>query len=167
MPKFNIYKIIRNSKNDLISKLINVDLELVGSKMIDNFTLEFYLSTEPDEVSIWWAEYYRSFFEHEELPENKIYFGCLLIYNDDIIYAISLGKTHFYLKEYCDLEFGIKLAERIIDVNNLRLKNSKFYKSKRNKSITSYSNNTELDYDCLFRSKYTRYFGESIPLNLP
>ena len=147
MPKFNIYKINRANKDALINKFNNVGLEQSEIVRISNFNLEFYISTNPDSVEIWWADFYSRFLTNIPTPENQIYFGCLLIYNDNICYAISLGKTHFYLKEFCDTEFGINLAERIIDVENMRLKNSKFYKSKKNKTITSFSNNTSLDYD--------------------
>ncbi|SDH84267.1 DUF6119 family protein [Myroides phaeus] len=147
MPKFNLYKVNRESKDSLIAKFNNSGLNLNNSEVISNLTFEFYISNNPDAVEIWWVEYYRRFINRDLNPANSVYFGCLLIYNERFCYAVSLGKTHFYLKEFCDSEFGINLAERIIDVENMRLKNSKFYKSKKNKTITSFSNNTSLDYD--------------------
>ncbi|BEV02914.1 DUF6119 family protein [Chryseobacterium gambrini] len=147
MSKFNIYKIPKVNQEDLIQKFNSVGLHQISSKYIRNFHLDFFLSSNPELIDIWWTEYYSDFFDENEIPQNKIYFGCLIIYNDELCYVISLGKTHFYLKEFSDLEFGINLAERIIDINNLKLKNSKFYKSKRNKSIVSFSENTSLDYD--------------------
>ncbi|GAA4156347.1 hypothetical protein GCM10022217_15270 [Chryseobacterium ginsenosidimutans] len=147
MPKFNIYRIPKANENLLIKKLQFVGLKNIHSKNIRKTNLDFYLSNNPDLVDIWWTEYYFNFFIGREIPQNKIFFGCLIIHNDFYCYVISLGKTHFYLKEFCDLEFGINLAERIIDVENMKLKNSKFYKSQKNKSITSFSNNTILDYD--------------------
>lgn len=131
MPKFNIYKIPRANKNALVNKFNTVGLELINNTNISNFNIDFFLSSNPDSVEIWWTDYYRRFITDRLMPENQIYYACLLIYNEEVCYAISLGKTHFYLKEFCDSEFGIMLAERIIDVNNLRLKNSKFYKSKK------------------------------------
>lgn len=179
MPKFNIYKIPRTNKDSLIAKFNTVGLELINNTNVANFNLDFFLSSNPDSVEIWWTDYYRRFINDGPIPENQIYYACLLIYNEDICYAISLGKTHFYLKEFCDSEFGIMLAERIIDVNNLRLKNSKFYKSKKNKTITSFSNNTSLDYDSgeslhFLKSKTISSdlwgniasFGHSVQLNL-
>ncbi|MGN7863400.1 DUF6119 family protein [Chryseobacterium sp. 22458] len=147
MPKFNIYKIPRTSKDSLTAKFDTIGLHLINNTNISNFELDFFLSTNPDSVEIWWTDFYRRFLNNVPPPENQIYFACLLIYNPTSCYAISLGKTHFYLKEFCDSEFGINLAERIIDINNLRLKNSKYYKSKKNKTITSFSENTSLDYD--------------------
>lgn len=179
MPKLNIYKINIVNKTALINKLHSVNLEQTGNIEINNYQLEFYLSTNPDSVEIWWTEFYNRFIQNIPPPENLIYYGCLLIHNNEICYVISLGKTHFYLKDFCDSEFGINLAERIIDIDNLRLKNSKFYKSKKNKTITSFSNNTSLDYDSgeslhFLKSKTINpsqwgniaSFGHSVQLNL-
>lgn len=179
MPKFNIYKINIANKQALINKLHSVNMEQTGNLEINGYQLDFYLSTNPDSVEIWWTDLYSRFIQNIPRPENSIYYGCLLLYRDEICYAISLGKTHFYLKDFCDPEFGINLAERIIDVENLRLKNSKFYKSKKNKTITSFSNNTALDYDSgeslhFLKSKTIDIlqwgniasFGHSVQLNL-
>ncbi|MFP3834212.1 DUF6119 family protein [Chryseobacterium sp. SIMBA_028] len=179
MPKFNIYKINIANRQALINKLHSVNMEQTGNLEINGYQLDFYLSTNPDSVEIWWTDLYSRFIQNNPRPENLIYYACLLLYRDEICYAISLGKTHFYLKDFCDSEFGINLAERIIDVENLRLKNSKFYKSKKNKTITSFSNNTALDYDSgeslhFLKSKTIdslqwgniASFGHSVQLNL-
>ncbi len=179
MPKFNIYKINIANRQALINKLHSVNMEQTGNFEINGYQLDFYLSTNPDSVEIWWTDLYSRFIPNNPRPENLIYYACLLLYRDEICYAISLGKTHFYLKDFCDPEFGINLAERIIDVENLRLKNSKFYKSKKNKTITSFSNNTALDYDSgeslhFLKSKTIDLlqwgniasFGHSVQLNL-
>lgn len=147
MAKFNIYKIHKSQQEDLENKLLQIGLEVINSVVIENYNVDFYLSTEPDEVDIWWTQFYNSFFGDRVLPRNKVYFGLLMISNDNICYSISLGKSHFYLKPFCDINFGINLAERIVDKSNLRLKNSKYFKSKRSKSIISYLDNTDLDYD--------------------
>lgn len=147
MPKFNIYKINKEEQFSLERKFSQAGLEKINTRRISNHIFDFYLSTEPDRIDIWWTDFYRDFLENINEPKNNVYFGALIIYNQEYCYVISLGKTHFYLKPFCDLEFGINLAERIIDVNNLKIKSSRFYKSKRNKSITTFSNDTSLDYD--------------------
>ncbi|HHW3765480.1 TPA: DUF6119 family protein, partial [Legionella pneumophila] len=126
MPtKYNIYKVISNKKDELISKLSFVGLEKIGSKSYENWQMDFYFSSQPDSVDIWWTDIYSDFFGEEEKPRNQIYFAVLLVHKEHICYAISLGKSHFYLKNFCDLDFGLNLAERIVDPNNIRIKNSK------------------------------------------
>ncbi|MBI5417210.1 TIGR04141 family sporadically distributed protein [Candidatus Poribacteria bacterium] len=147
MAKFNLYKIIPNQKNALITKLESVGLKKTCSKNYNGFTLEFYFSNKPDLIDIWWVDVYKDFLSNMAIPKNEIYFATLLIYNSSIVYAVSLGKSHFYLKNFCDLDFGLNLAERIIDETNLKIKNSKFYKSRKNKIITTYQKGSEIDFD--------------------
>ena len=147
MAKFNLFKIYLEQREKLIEKLISVGLTKIGSKNIGDFTLDFYFSDEPDFIDIWWTDIYRDFFGNVEEPKNKIYFATLLVYNSKVFYAISLGKSHFYLKHFCDGDFGLNLAERIADDVNPKIKNSKFYKSRKNKIITTYQEGSGIDFD--------------------
>jgi hypothetical protein len=52
MAKFNIYKIERPKEKDLLGKLESVGLFKSGQKIIDNFTLSFYLSRKPEDIDI-------------------------------------------------------------------------------------------------------------------
>ncbi len=147
MPKYNLYRIIPQKKNELIAKLKSIGLEKAGSKSVDNFTLDFYFSKNPEQIDIWWTKIYKEFFDNVKPPKNRVYFAVLLIYNASICYAVSLGKSHFYLKNFCDLDFGLNLAERIVDETDIRIKNSKFYKSRKNKTITTYQRGSSIDFD--------------------
>jgi len=147
MPKFNIYRIEIDKKDALVEKINSVGLDLTGSQINNNYTFDFYLSTNPEDIPIWWTDYYSEFIDSDHTITNKVNFGLLLISDSISCYAVSLGKSHFYIKPFCDTDFGINLAERIIDTKDLRLKNSKFYKTQKNKTITSYLSNTELSYD--------------------
>lgn len=147
MAKFNLYKINPNQRDELVKKLQSVGLSRIGSKNIDGFSLDFYFSGEPDAIDIWWTDVYKDFFGTVEKPKNKIYFATLLIYNFHVVYAVSLGKSHFYLKHFCDTDFGLNLAERIVDEINPKIKNSKFYKSRKNKIITTYQEGSGIDFD--------------------
>jgi len=147
MSKFNLYKINPTQRDELVKKFQSVGLSKIGSKNIEGFTLDFYFSKEPDAVDIWWTDDYKDFFGTTEKPKNKIYFATLLIYNSQTVYAVSLGKSHFYLKHFCDSDFGLNLAERIVDEINPKIKNSKFYKSRINKVITTYQEGGGIDFD--------------------
>lgn len=146
MTKYNLYKIIFDRKEELINKLESTGLVKSGSKTIGNFSLDFYFSPDPEPISIWWTETYKDFLIEGEKPKNKIYFAVLIIYSSSVCYAISLGKSHFYLKNYCDLDFGLNLAERIAS-EEIKIKNSKFYKSRKNKIITTYQEGSGIDFE--------------------
>lgn len=118
-----------------------------GEKEVNSFKYEFFFSQKPDEVDIWWIETYKEFLSVADAPQNKIYFGVLLITNDSVLYAVSLGKSHFYLRQFCDSDFGLNLAERIADKDDLRIKSSKFYRSQKSKIITTYQKGTGINFD--------------------
>ena len=84
--------------------------------------MKFFFSKQPDSIDIWWLETYVDFLGDLEPPKNLVYFGVLLISKPTICHAISLGKSHFYLSQFCDTEFELNLAERIIDEKDLKIK---------------------------------------------
>lgn len=147
MPKYNIYKINKEREIDLIEKLDSVNLTLSKSILVDGYTLSFYFSKEPKDIDIWWVDIYSEFLEEGNIPYNKVYFATMIISNNDYCYAVSLGKAHFYLRNFCDPDFGLDLAERIADEKNLKIKNSRYFSSKKSKVIASYIDNSEIDVD--------------------
>ena len=146
LAKYNIYKLIKRNEPELLKKLKKVGLRKLETKIINDYELSFYMSTEPEDIKIWWVDLFKDFLGDMDKTFNKAYFGILLISSDNLLYGISLGKTHFYLKEFCDQDFGIDLAERIIDIDNLIMKNSKLYGGKRKNAIVTYHSDSGLEY---------------------
>jgi len=131
----------------LLEKLQAVGLSRSGQKTLDGFNLSLYLSQEPEAIDIWWTDLYADYLGTNEKPKNRAYFAVFLISNPSLLYAISMGKSHFYLKDFCDGDFGINLAERIADKDHLKLKNSKLFGGKKSKTIISYQENSKFEYD--------------------
>ncbi len=147
MAKFNIYKIEKTKENDLLAKLQKSGLSLVSEKQIGGFGLSFYLSTEPEAIDIWWTKLYADYLGDIEEPKNKAHYAVFILSSESLLYAVSMKKSHFYLKDFCDIDFGINLAERIADSNHLKLKNAKLFGGKKNKTIISYQENSQFDFD--------------------
>lgn len=179
MAKFNIYKIKKENEVSLKEKFSSVGLEKTGEKNIKGFNLSLYISKNPKDIDIWWIDLYRDYIDITPKPKNKAYFSVFLIAKSDLLYAVSMGKSHFYLKDFCFTDFGIDLAERIVDEKNLKLKNSKLFGGKRNKTITSYQENSDLEYDSGESIQYLKAktidknkwgdivsFGNSVQFNL-
>jgi len=146
--KYNIYKIEKHREKALVEKLVSVGLKQTGELEESGYQMKFFFSTQPDEVDIWWINLYQDFIKGVDLPKNKIYFGALLLSSPDTCYAISFGKSHFYLRPFCDSDFGLNLAERIANPDSLRIKHSRFYKSRKSKTIIAYhAGGAEMDYD--------------------
>jgi uncharacterized protein (TIGR04141 family) len=148
MAKFNVYKIKDGEESNLLERFEKAGLEKQKTQTIGGYDLTFYFSKDPDQVDIWWINFYKDFLsEKYHNLKNQIYYAVLHIKKGSAIYAISLSKSHFYIKDYCDQDFGLDLAERIANEKDVKIKNTKFFKNKRNKVITSYQNNSTIDFE--------------------
>ena len=61
--------------------------------------------------------------------------GLFLIQKNDYSYAFSYGQTHFIVRKYCDKDFGLNLAERIIEPQGLKMKHFQTFTSDGKKDI--------------------------------
>jgi uncharacterized protein (TIGR04141 family) len=147
MSKYNVYKIIPEKTSALLDKLASVDLG--GRRIIKkkNYTMQLFFHNKPDEKDVPWFEQYKDFIdENSDEIKNKTYFAVLLIFKGKkALYAVSLGKSHFYLQDFCDLDFGVNIGIRILDENSVNSKNAKIFGSTRKKSLIIYKPNTPID----------------------
>jgi len=148
---YNIYKVRSNQLDALLEKIRSVGL--IEQKTINStkYQMKFYFSENIVGNDIWWWSTYREFFsDHVEKPQNKFFFGLLLctrIDNENEIFAVSLGKSHFYLSKFIELDFGINLAIRMADEDTILLKKSRYFSGTKRQDISSYENFTKDSYD--------------------
>jgi len=146
MAKYNLYRIIPEKRFELIEKLRAAGL--IAAKKVESgdCMLEFMFSSEPDGRDIWWTKTYRDFLDGIEMPKNISYCAAFFVYNDSFCYAAALGRTYLEIKNYCDPDFGINMAERIAS-DRVKIKNSKFYKSRRNRVASTYQSGNRIEFD--------------------
>lgn len=141
---YNIYKVQFEKFAALSEKLRNVGL--VEQKTIEsgNFKLTFYFSENVEGNELWWWQTYQDFFKDGlGEPRNVFYFGLLLCVdtkNPEVIYAVSLGKSHFYLSKFVQPDFGISLAVRMANENAILLKKSRYFAGIKRQDVASYAN---------------------------
>jgi len=147
MSKYNIYKIIPEKTTDLLNKLVSVNLQGQKKKKSGPYTLQLFFPNKPDEKDVPWFEQYKDFIdEKSDEIKNKTYFAILLIFKEGkASYAVSLGKSHFYLQEFCDLDFGVNIGIRILNEKSVNSKNAKIFGSTKTKSLVIYKPNTPID----------------------
>lgn len=141
--KLNVFKIPKDRVKDLKDRLVYLGLKHVRSATENSYKCDFYFSEEPTPTKIPWVETYKEFFTEE--PTNKIYYACYLWENDKYCFALSYGKAHFYLRQFCDHDFGTEVAKRIANGADVRQKSSKKFAGKKKKEIKSYTKNSKLD----------------------
>ncbi len=146
MAKYNLYRIIPEKRFELIEKLRASGLIMAKKIESGDCTLEFMFSSEPDGSDIWWTKTYRDFLDGIEMPKNITYCAAFFVYSDSFCYAVALGKTYMAIKNYCDPDFGINMAERIAS-DRVKVKNSKFYKSRCNRVASTYQAGNRIEFD--------------------
>jgi len=146
MPNYNIFKVDPEQKEKMLLKFEAEKLKITFDDYIDNYRYRFFFSNQPISAQISWLELYKMFINLKKEPQNKSYYAVLLItMPNGNEYAVSLGKSHFFLQSPCIYDFGLQLAERIFE--KAKLKHGKHFSSRRNKTITSYYQNNNLYYE--------------------
>lgn len=140
---YNIYKVRHKRLDDLKQKLEKVGLSEQKTVESKNYSLKFYFSNNVTGNDIWWWTTYRGFFNDDvKEPQNYFYFGVLLcssIVDPETVYAVSLGKSHFYLSKFIQSNFGIHLAVRMADDNTILLKKSRYFAGTKRQDVSSYA----------------------------
>jgi len=141
--QYNIYRIKKTLIDKLKEKIQTT--ELVEQKTIKtkNFTSTFYFSENIKGNDVWWWETYKPFMKKTTSnPANVFYYGLLISLPNDtnskFAYLVSLGKSHFYLNEFIERDFGINLAIRMADEGSVLLKKSTYFSSIKKGDVSSY-----------------------------
>lgn len=144
--KLNVFKIPKDRIRDLKDKFKSpsLGLKIIATEKIGEYQTDFYFSKDIENIPIPWVNTYSEFFD-EPRPANTVYFSCYLWESDEYCFALSYGKCHFYLRQFCDHDFGTFIAKRIANEKDIRQKSSKKFAGKKKKEIKSYTKNSQLD----------------------
>ncbi len=142
--RVNIFRIENSDVNAAKKKLTASNMQVIYRGVQAGWQGEFYFSDRPAPTDVSWAKIFESYFAGE-VPKNRNHFAAYVFTKGDLCYVISYGKTHFYLRPFCDFDFGIEVAKRIADPSDTRLTASRRFQGTQKKNIRSYANNTRLD----------------------
>ena len=141
---YNIYKVQPKKLALLKDKIEKVGLVEQKTIKSGGFNLTFYFSEGAPGNKVWWWQTYSDFFkEGTKEPINFFYFGMLLCVdtkNPEVVYVVSLGKSHFYLSKFIQPDFGIALAIRMANENAILLKKSRYFAGIKRQDVASYEN---------------------------
>lgn len=143
--KVNIFCIAPAEIERMKSKLASSGMDIIKHVTQQGWDGWFYYSSNPIPGVIPWMETFKSYFEDRPVPKNRNYYAAFVFQKGEKCYVLSYGKTHFYLRPYCDFDFGIELAKRIANEDDIKQTASKRFQGKKKKDIKSYTNNTRLD----------------------
>ncbi|HVV10544.1 DUF6119 family protein [Amycolatopsis sp.] len=120
-------------------------MDIIKTVDQDDWRGEFFYSKDPTPGNVSWADDYKSYFQEVGMPASLHYYATFLFKRESTCFALSYGKSHFYLRRYCDFDFGIELAKRIADENDIKQTAAKRFQGKKKKDIKSFATNTRLD----------------------
>lgn len=139
---YNIYKVKFEKIDQLKEKLSSVGLVEQKTLEKDGYIKTFYFSEKVEGSDVWWWNTYRDFFKDGvEEPKNTFNFAVLICQNirkPEKIFAVSLGKSHFYLSKFIQLDFGIDLALHMADESSILLKKSRYFTGTKRQDVSSY-----------------------------
>ncbi|MGN9909364.1 DUF6119 family protein [Phytohabitans sp. LJ34] len=165
----------------LEEKFASVGLMTVNEGEQSGWKTAFYFSKDEEPNPIPWVEEYAEFFGKGTF-RNLIYFAAYVFHKEDRYFVLTYGKSHFYVRPLCDHDFGIEMAKRIADENDIKQTASKKFAGKKKKEIKSYTSNTPLNIESGESVDYLRAaielgtresfgqsgkFGSSVLLNAP
>lgn len=78
--------------------------------------------------------------------ELKIYGAALICRNSKSCFVISYGNAHFYLSGYCDYNFGIQIAERLLNLDSVKAQQNISHGGKLSKTHIDYLSGSTLAY---------------------
>ena len=142
--RLNIFKINGKEVEQLREKLGSAGMRIIKETTQAGWQGQFYFSERPHPSPIPWAKTYSAYFADGAEPKNYNHFAIYLFQKDDTVFALSYGKAHFYIRPFCDYDFGIEVAKRIANDEDIRQTSGKRFAGKRTKDIKSFSSNTPL-----------------------
>lgn len=154
MGSINLYKIDREKKTLFLQELaqkmkLKKATFLVSqneSGVEERFKLTLYLASPRENRQVSWNWVLEEFHQQtiEVPPAPK---GIIVVKKDDnTTYAVTFGHSFFLVDKFCDRDFGFMFARKLpyqeIKTTTLTTPNSK-----RNKTVNTYINYSELEFD--------------------
>jgi len=143
--KINVFKIPAEKVDSLKQKLESLEMLVKHTEVLDGWTCGFYLSSKPEVDEIPWVKDYEGTVADLSEVKNVIHYAINLCSNGENHFALTYGKSHFYVRSFCEPEFGLEMAKRIADENDIKQKATKRFSGKKKKEIKSFVKNTKLD----------------------
>jgi len=143
--KVNIFKIPNENVDSLRAKMEALQMNKKQTHTDDGWICSFYLSTKIEIANIAWTRDYRSLVPDLSDVKNIVFYAIYLCEKGSDCFALTYGKGHFYVRSYCDQSFGLEMAKRIVDDNEIIQKATKRFSGKKKKEIKSYKKDTKFD----------------------
>ena len=141
--RLNIFCIPSDQLKGLRKQLAKKGLASTHELDQDGWTGDFLFSATPDPGPIPWVKTFSAYIGGDEFF-NRSYFAVVLLEKGERCYAITFGKAHFFVRPYCDYDFGIELAKRVANQDDIVQTAERRYQGKQKKDIRTFVGNSRL-----------------------
>ncbi len=141
--RLNIFKIEKSEVSGLRDALASQGLTRTSEVRQGAWIGDFYFSEDPTGAPVAWVRFFSDYTGVDE-ARNFNYYGAMVLETGKSAYAISFGKSHFYIRPFCDYDFGIELAKRIADEEDISQTSGRRFQGREKKGIRSFTDHTRL-----------------------
>ena len=158
--KINVFQVPKEKVLDLSVELENNEYEPESDISVGDYDMLLYLRRKRSE-SQGWLTYYQSILDGETFSEysenlgSESVSGAYIIQTDTYAYVVAHGQAHFIVRRFSNKDFGLDLAERIVDPEGLKMKHSQTFTSAGKKDITSYTRKRKLGDSCEYGEAFS------------
>lgn len=110
------------------------------------FSFELMFCDKDNKKGSPWVRLLSECSEWDLTQELKIYGAALICKNTTSCFIVSYGNAHFYLSNYCDYNFGIQIAERLLNLESVKAQQNISHGGKLSKTHIDYLSGTTLAY---------------------
>jgi uncharacterized protein (TIGR04141 family) len=142
--RLNIFRIPSDQVGPLKKRLAENGLASTRDLDQHGWKGDFLFCPEPPPGVIPWVKTFAEYLASDKYY-NRSYFAAILLEKEGFCYAITFGKTHFFVRPHCDYDFGVELAKRIADEDDIVQTAARRYQGKQKKDIRSYGDHTRLN----------------------
>lgn len=142
--RLNIFRIVPNETVALMTQLKEKGLTRIQELDLDGWSGEFLFTDTPATSKIPWVVAFAEYFEGQEFF-NLSYSAVIVMQKANSCYAICFGKSHFYVRPYCDFDFGVELAKRIANEDDITQTSARRFQGKQRKDIRSFGSRARLN----------------------
>ncbi len=168
--KLNIFRTDLDSTPSIVKSLHKSGMNLIAEFPSGDWTCNLYYGDGAGGAPVGWLAGLATLFPRDLVPVNQIHFATILATKNDQAFAITYGKSHFYIRPWADFDFGIEMAKRVADELDIRQTAARRFSGKERKSIRTFSSESRLAVESgesvdliqgSIRKEYQSVFGSS------
>jgi len=146
---YNLYRIPIENLDKIVETLLikQFDEKTIRAEMFStSLNVRMFFCEKDNPEGHPWIPMLDNYCAEKLYRNSQTYGAVLLFYNTDYCYAVSYGNAHFYMTQYCDINFGVDVAERLMDLNCIRGQQNLSTGGRTSKSHTDYRKPVPVNY---------------------